>query len=159
MDKVIKEVEKRSSETGKAAAPSLFRKKTGDTPEVVSYLGELEETCFVCDKIDHTLERYIVTVFYLYRSDVDFRTKFKSSKGFCTSHYKQLYLAAAEQLSGNDVNEFRKVLNDLYLENMKRVCDDLEWFITKFDYRFENEPWKNAKDALLRSMQKTNSIL
>ncbi len=42
---------------------------------------------------------------------------------------------------------------------MKRVTDDLEWFTDKFDYRNEDKPWKNSKDALPRSMNKTNSIL
>ncbi len=40
---------------------------------------------------------------------------------------------------------------------MQRVIDDLEWFIDKFDYRNENEPWKNSKDAVQRSILKTNS--
>ncbi len=47
----------------------------------------------------------------------------------------------------------------MYLENMKRVHEDLSWFIDKFDYRFKDEPWKNAKDALPRTMTKLNSIL
>jgi hypothetical protein len=65
---------------------------------------------------------------------------------------------ASQHLSGEELNNFLKVLNELYLENMKRVRDDVEWFINKFDYRYADEPWKNSKDALTRSMQKTNSI-
>jgi hypothetical protein len=43
---------------------------------------------------------------------------------------------------------------------MQRVNDDLEWFINKFDYRFQDEPWKNSKDAIPRTIIKTNhSIL
>ena len=38
---------------------------------------------------------------------------------------------------------------------MKRVTDDLEWFIDKFDYRHKDEPWKNSKDALPRAITKT----
>ena len=31
---------------------------------------------------------------------------------------------------------------------MKRVRDDVEWFINKFDHKYANEPWKMAKNSL-----------
>ena len=157
MDKIIHDVEKYTAASGKTAS-SLFRKKT-EVPGVVNYLNCMEETCFVCDKIDHTFERYIATIFYLYHNEQDFRKKFKNSKGFCTSHFKLLYQSAPEHLRQRELDEFLTDLNGLYLENMKRVRDDLEWFINKFDYRYTDEPWKNSKDALPRSMQKTNGII
>ncbi len=158
MDKLVKDVEKHTGSGIKLSSPSLFKKK-GDAPGVVNYLNELEEHCFVCEKIDGTFERYIATIFHLYHTDEAFRRKFSSSKGFCTGHYKTLYQAAPEHISGDELNTFIRELNRLYLDNMKRVRDDLEWFINKFDYRYAEEPWKNAKDALPRAMQKTNSII
>jgi hypothetical protein len=160
IDKVVKDVEKYTSKGMKLTSPSLFRKKSeATTSEVVSYLNELEQTCYVCDKIDGTFNRYIATIFHLYHTEDVFRTKFSQLKGFCTGHYKVLYGTAPQYLSGEELNGFLMITNKLYLENMKRVSDDLEWFINKFDYRYADEPWKNAKDALPRSMQKTNSIL
>jgi hypothetical protein len=157
MDKIVKDVEKLTGTGARIPTPSLFRKKE-ENSSVVNYLNELESTCFVCDKIGGTFERYIATIFHLYHCDEGFRSKFKVSKGFCTGHFKVLYAAASQYLNGEELNGFLKVLNELYLDNMKRVRDDVEWFINKFDYRYADEPWKNAKDALNRSMQKTNSI-
>ncbi len=157
MDKLIKDTEKLSGSGPRPAAPSLFRKKSG-TPGVVGYLNELEQNCFVCEKIDNTFDRYVATIFHLYHTEKAFRDKFKASKGFCTGHYKVLYSTAPQHLSGEELEDFLRQLNSLYLENMKRVRDDLEWFINKFDYRYADEPWKNAKDSLPRAMQKTNSI-
>lgn len=158
MDKIINDVGKHTGAGSKLTMPSLFKKK-GEASGVVAYINELEDKCFVCDRIEGTFKRYIATVFHLYHTEEEFRKKFNASKGFCTGHYKILYAAAAEYLNGDELNTFIKELNRLYLDNMKRVSDDLEWFINKFDYRYENEPWKNAKDALIRSMQKTNSIV
>lgn len=156
MDKVIKDVEKASG--SKISLPSLFKKSSGSS-EVVSYIEHLDDTCFVCEKIEGTFDRYIDTLFYLYHTEESFRTKLIETKGFCTEHYKLLYKEAPKHLNGEELNEFVKILNQLYLDNMKRVRDDLEWFINKFDYRYAEEPWKNAKDALPRAMQKTNSII
>lgn len=158
MDKLIKDIEKQSSANVKLAAPSFFRKNK-ESSGVVAHIKELEEHCFICDKIDHTMERYIATIFHLYHTENEFRRIFSASKGFCTGHYKSLYEAATGHLGGEELNRFIEELNKLYLENMKRVRDDLEWFINKFDYRYADEPWKNGKDALPRAMIKTNSIL
>jgi len=40
---------------------------------------------------------------------------------------------------------------------MARIEGELSWFIDKFDYRYKDEPWKNSKDALPRSIQKVSS--
>lgn len=155
MDKVIRDIDKNTGT--KITTPSFFKKK-GESSEVVSYLEELDHTCYICNKIESTFERYVATIFYLYRHEESFLQKFKNSKGFCNNHFKVLYASAPNFLNGEELNEFIKLLNSLYLENMKRVRDDLEWFINKFDYRYAEEPWKNAKDALPRAMLKTNSI-
>lgn len=153
MDKLIKDVEKLTAAEKKPSPPSLFRKKT-EASGVTEHLHELQNSCFICDRIDRTMERYIATIFHLYHTSEEFRRKFSESKGFCTRHFEALYEAAPNYLGGEELSGFRKLLSGLYLENMKRVRDDLEWFVKKFDYRYQEEPWKNAKDALPRAIQK-----
>ncbi len=152
MDKLMKDVEKLSSAEGKPAS-SLFRKKNAPS-DLTEHLHELHEACFICDRINQTMARYIATIFHLYHTSEEFCMKLAECKGFCTSHYTALYESAPDYLSGEELSRFLKLLNKLYLENMKRVRDDLEWFINKFDYRYQEEPWKNAKDALPRTIQK-----
>ncbi|MFQ9696523.1 MAG: DUF6062 family protein [Zhenhengia sp.] len=36
--------------------------------------------------------------------------------------------------------------------------EDLSWFIDKYDYRNSAAPWKNAKDAIPRGIQKLSGI-
>ena len=51
-------------------------------------------------------------------------------------------------------------LGDVYKrQGMERVNGDIGWFIDKFDYRFKDEPWKNAKDSLPRGIIKTNHTI
>ena len=157
MEKTIKDIEKLAA-SGRGPSGGFFKKKEG-SPAISEYVENLNHSCYVCNRIKGMYERYIVTVFYLYKNDQEFKKKFQSSKGFCMNHYALLYEKAADNLKGNELEEFTKNLNLIYLENMKRVRDDLEWFTDKFDYRYINEPWKNSKDALPRSMQKINSII
>ena len=96
---------------------------------------------------------------HLYKNDEAFKDKYKSCKGFCTSHYGILIESAYNKLSGSVLEEFVNTTNELYIENMKRVRDDVSWFINMFDHKYFNEPWKNAKDSLPRAMTKDCSII
>lgn len=154
MDYTIREVEKLSG--APMTGGGLFKKK--GTAPLVDYMKRLECSCFVCERIENVFERYIDTVFYLYEREAEFRRKFAEAKGFCSKHYALLYAEAPKHLSGSELAAFGEVLHQTYLENMKRVRDDLDWFIDKFDYRYADEPWKNSKDALPRAILKTNGV-
>lgn len=143
----------------KPVKKGLFSKKAENISPVTEYIENLNHSCYICNRIDRIFSRYLATIYYCYEHDGEFRQKFASSKGFCTKHFGMLYEGAPSALSGKRLPEFIQTLNQVYLTNMKRVTDDLEWFTDKFDYRNEDKPWKNSKDALPRSMNKTNSIL
>ena len=157
MDKTITDLESLAKSGGKLTGKKLFSKSSGPSG-VSAYVSKLETTCFACNRVEGFFERYIATVYYMYETDSDFRKKFNESKGFCTSHYGLLYDKASSNLSGDILNQFIQEINTLYLNNFKRVRDDLEWFTDKFDYRYINEPWKNSKDALIRAILKINGV-
>lgn len=153
MDRTIKDIQSLCSEGAKVKG-GLFKKSVEEN-KVGDYVQKLSCSCFVCDRVDSTFERYVATVVHMYKNEKDFKNKFKASLGMCTTHYGMLYDEALKSLSGNLLSEFLGELNELYIKNMERVRDDLDWFITKFDYRYANEPWKNSKDALARAILKT----
>ncbi len=153
-DKTIKDM-KELAKKGPGAKGGLFGKGATEAP-IVAYIKELESTCFVCNKMGDRFDRYVDTIFHMWKKDADFKTTFKSCKGFCTYHYGVLYEYSGKKLHGDPQLEFIDALNALYFEGMDRVNGDIGWFIDKFDYRFKNEPWKNSKDAIPRGIIKTN---
>ena len=156
-DKTIKDVANLSKKPIQGNSGLL--KKTTSSSELLDYLDKLNSSCFVCNRINNVFERYIDTVLMLYKTDEAFREKYNSCKGFCDVHYAVLLKAALKKYSGKELEIFVNITNEKYLEGMKRVRDDLEWFINKFDYKYKDEPWKNAKDSLVRGLTKSNSIL
>lgn len=155
MDKLIADIDRLSKEPVKGK--TFFKK--AETPSVSAYVKKHETSCFVCEKINGTFDRYIDTILHLYKADSNFKKKYKESKGFCTSHFGLLIQRGQEKFSGELCEEFIKDTTGLYLENIKRVRDDVEWFINKFDHKYANESWKNAKDSLPRAMTKVDSVL
>ena len=148
---LIKQLEKIKPE-----AKGGFLKKA-DNSKLEAYVKQISDSCFICNRIKDVFERYIITIMYLWKNDNDFKEKYKKSKGFCIEHYGMLIEYASKELSGKNLEEFVEVTRSLFLDNMKRVKEDLDWFIDKFDYRYKDEPWKNSKDALPRMLQKVNS--
>lgn len=153
-DKTIDDV-KKALPSGSA---KMIKKGLSDC-KAIKYLDRLNNSCYVCHRIDNFFDRYVDTIFFLYKTERDFREKYNKCKGFCSEHYCMLIKKASKELGGRDLEDFVEITNKLYIENMERVRDDLAWFINKFDYKYQDEPWYNAKDSVVRSMTKTNGVL
>lgn len=155
MMKVTKDL-KKLSENPPTGGLSILKKKS-EGSSLQEYVNKLSHTCFICKRMEQTFDRYINTIFHLYKKDPSFSETIRNSKGFCTYHYAILFDRAAEFLSKDTLQAFINDINTVYFSNMERMQEDIEWFINKFDYRYQNEPWKNAKDALPRAVLKTHS--
>ena len=128
-----------SREKGEGGAPARVRARIS--------------RCALCEQAEEMESHYLSTVVHLFRKDAAFRSKFESCRGFCLPHFADL-LSAAESLPGREKEDFIRVLSDLELQNLRRVQGDLAWFTQKFDYRNEDKPWGNSKDAVERAANK-----
>ncbi|MBE5788117.1 MAG: hypothetical protein E7325_00475 [Clostridiales bacterium] len=118
-------------------------------------LTQLSETCLMCDTIRENMLRYLHTFFHLYKQDKDFSSRIAGGKGFCLPHTGQLIAVAAEELNSRELGEFIRMITRIEAENLDRIQEDISWFIKKFDYRYESESWKNSRDAVERTVNKT----
>lgn len=134
--------------TGKAQA---MKKELTD---LADQLEGLIDTCVLCDSINDNMDRYLHTFFHLYKTDKEFRKHMEASKGFCLADTVQLIRLAPQELPGKEVAPFVDMLLSLGEKNMGRIQEDIDWFIKKFDYRFDAEPWKNSRDAVERTANK-----
>lgn len=156
MQKTIEHIEKLQKK-GRTAAGGLFSKKTSSA--LYEYTQKQAHSCFLCDRIRDIFQRYLITTFYLYEKNMDFRKKFQKCPGFCLEHYGMLFEMAPKYLSGSVLTDFTADLNKVFLDNFRRMQEEVSWFVDKFDYRNADKPWGTAKDALPRAMTKVNGIL
>ncbi|HHV99763.1 MAG TPA: ABC transporter substrate-binding protein [Clostridiaceae bacterium] len=137
---------------------SLFADRKSDGKDfvdnVIFVLENLEQNCAICSKLDYTMDRYIDVITYLWFKEEEFKKLFNSKKGFCLKHLKQLLKGAKKYLSPANSAVFAKNLLQIQMANMDRIQEEVNWFTQKFDYRNNDKPWGNSKDALLRSVQK-----
>ena len=157
LQKVTADVEKMGKNI-KPGKKSLFSKT--DKPaseELCNYLNSITNSCFVCNRISASMERYIDTFFFMWTKMPDIKNSVKNCKGFCLHHFSLLLEMGEKKLSQKDYQELLDIIIPIQIENLKRVTDEVEWFTDKFDYRHKDEPWGNSKDAVQRGITKLSS--
>ena len=156
-DSHSKELLKRLDELDKllpSARKGLFCGK-GDSLSVLADAFErLSSTCVICEDIDAHMQRYLYTFIHLWKTDSAFRERWQKSKGACLPHASSLLRAAQKHLSCNLHAAFAQELLQLMKQNLSQDERDLEWFTLKFDYRNQDKPWGNSRNALERTINR-----
>lgn len=136
---------------------SIFSKPKEEKNKLNLYLTNISNSCYICNKTDKTFERYVDTFFYMWKKKPEIKDYLKNSKGLCLEHFNLLTQTAKEKLNTDEYKEFISIILPIQKENLKRLEEEIEWFIDKFDYRYADQPWKNSKDSLPRCIAKISS--
>lgn len=134
----------------------LFGKTTEPAANpVTEWLDQEKASCYICNRLQNTYDRYMDTFFYMYTaSDGEFRNRILNSKGFCLTHFGDLCKAADSRLKAKDLAVFYQDMEHLMTRHIDRLHEDVAWLIEKYDYRNKDADWKQSKDAIQRGMQK-----
>ena len=151
ISKLAKDAKSLSKEKG-----GLF-KKTGADEFISSVSKKLDAfscDCIVCEKINHTMDRYIDVLLYMWATDEDFRAKFDKSKGVCLKHMEMLCNMAKKSLKDTQAAQFLAALYNKQIKELERMQADIHKFTLKFDYRNKDMEWGTAQDAPIRTIEK-----
>jgi len=149
----MKQLNKDLSSIVKNKLPSPFFGKDTNGPlaKLRAHLNKTLASCYVCNSVENTFARYIDTFFHIWSKGGEDAKLIKNQKGYCLPHFTAL-LTVAESFGRSKREKFMDEIAQPQLAHMRELEEDLEWFTLKFDYRNANEPWKNAKDALPRTL-------
>ena len=119
----------------------------------IKRIGELEQSCYVCDRIDFNFEHMVETAVLLWSTDENFPAKLKAQPYFCLPHYKKFLQYGQSRLQKKKLQEFAKQAEEIEEKYLEELKEDVSWFCKKFDYRYDEEPWYNSKDSVERSIK------
>lgn len=128
----------------------LLSDKTKATSD---YLEEASHSCYICDRIENNFEKMIECACILWETDEAFREKFAKTPYFCIEHYSRMMKCATTFVSKKVRPDFYKAASAIELAYLKELQGDVSWFCKKFDYRYDDEPWGNSKDAVERAIK------
>ena len=124
--------------------------KPGNTP--IKRIEKLENSCYVCERIDFHFQHMAETVVYLYEAEETFAKLIKAQPYFCLPHYRLLLEKAQIRLSKKQLAAFFSVVEDVEDRYLDALSADVSEFCKSFDYQYEADPTRAPKDSVERAM-------
>ena len=124
------------------------------SPKKILYKAvRLQETCFICDKMNFGMEHMLDTIYRTYETDKDFRKLVSEQSEFCLPHYTMLAENIPDNMNKDRAKEFSQTIKQITLDYLEELGGDVRHFCNMFDYRNNGEDadWGNAKDAIERA--------
>lgn len=114
---------------------------------------ELEDSCFVCNKINWGMSRMLETVCRSFENEREFRALFEAQEHFCLPHYNMLMALADKKHMRRYHGEFASILKEKTADYAKSLEADLKKYCSMYDYRSAgpDADWGNSKDAVERT--------
>ena len=131
----------------------------GQGNKPIKRIEALESSCYVCRRIANNFEHMVDTAVYLWETDEEFIPKLKAQPYFCLPHYRKFLQYGQKRLGKKKQPQFAAqcaAVVETYFDELQK---DVSWFCKKFDYRYNEEPWYNSKDAVERAMKFLRSDL
>lgn len=125
----------------------------------VKRISSLEDSCYVCRRIEFNFAHMIETAVILWDTDEDFAPKLRAQPYFCLPHYRRFLEYASRRLGKKQFADFEKAVSSIQNAYIEKLGGDISWFCKKFDYRYDQEPWYDSKDAVERAMKFIRSDL
>jgi len=110
-------------------------------------------SCYVCGKIEFHLTKMLENAALLYEREKEFRDKLLNQPYFCMSHYSSLLYVGEYALPKKAYSDFAGDCKKVMAKYSEKLLADVSWFVKKFDYNYENEPWGDSKDAVERAIR------
>lgn len=139
----------------KSVKEDIFDKKLfNPAAKKAEKVKKIEESCFICNKIEWGISRMIETIYRLYESESDFRKLFDSQPQFCLKHYERLISGANKSKMPHFLSEFTGNLTRITGDYAKSLCEDISKYCSMYDYRNAgaNADWGNSRDAVERTV-------
>lgn len=118
----------------------------------IKRIGELNSSCYVCGRIEANFEKMFETACLLFDEEREFREKFMATSMFCLPHYARMLEVGKRVLSKRFYPELVKEADAIEQRYLNSLYDDISLFCKKFDYRYKDEPWGNAKNSVERAI-------
>ncbi len=134
---------------------SLFSSKQGvkeGAVQIVQRLHNHNNSCYICSRIDDAIKDYADTAVHMFKTEKEFKEKFKNTPSFCLKHTEILINAGIKRLGEKDFSEFFEALKNICQNNINSLYESVTEFANSFDYRAENKLSDKARSSISDSI-------
>ena len=129
----------------------LFDSKTAKQKKV----SQINNDCFVCNKVEWGMSRLLVTFFDMFENSRDFRELLSEQEMLCLPHYDMLVSKCAVDMDKKYQKQFINVCNQLVKKYLDSLEADVSHYCDMYDYRNtrKDADWGNSKDSIERAIR------
>ncbi len=137
------------SEMDKGGLAAKFKAPGADA---LARMEKLEDDCYVCERVGNVMSHMYDNAVLLWQTEKEFRDKLAAQPYLCLPHFRKFAQSGQNTLSKKEFPAFYEALSTVVYRYFDELRGDVSWFCKKFDYRYDKEPWGNAKDAVERAI-------
>ena len=117
-------------------------------------LSQINESCFVCEKVDWGMERLMRTFFEMC-THADIKQLLSEQEYICLPHYDLLQSLAPVYLQKQELDSFTKLISGLTEKYIASLYEDVSHYCNMYDYRNtgKDADWGNSKDSIERAIK------
>lgn len=130
----------------KKLLPAVYGRSTAKN------LSKMSESCYICQRLERNFNHMLDNAVAMFLTDENFRKLCTKQPCFCIDHYAQFLSMGKNMMKSKDFAQLYKVLSQVEEKYIAKIKENVSFFVKKFDYRYENEPWGDAKDAVEKAI-------
>ena len=117
-------------------------------------LSQINESCFVCEKVDWGMERLMRTFFEM-SSHSDIKQLLSEQEYICLPHFDLLQSLAPVYLQKYELDSFNKLISSLTENYIAVLYKDVSQYCSMYDYRNtgKDADWGNSRDSIERAVK------
>ena len=117
-------------------------------------LSQINESCFVCEKVDWGMERLMRTFFEM-SSHSDIKQLLSKQEYICLPHFDLLQSLAPAYLQKYELDSFNKLISSLTENYIAVLYKDVSQYCSMYDYRNtgKDADWGNSRDSIERAVK------
>lgn len=117
-------------------------------------LSQINESCFVCEKVDWGMERLMKTFFEM-SSHSDIKQLLSEQEYICLPHFDLLQSLAPAYLQKYELDSFNKLISSLTENYIAVLYKDVSQYSSMYDYRNtgKDADWGNSRDSIERAVK------
>ena len=117
-------------------------------------LSQINESCFVCEKVDWGMER-LMKPFFEMSSHSDIKQLLSEQEYICLPHFDLLQSLAPAYLQKYELDSFNKLISSLTENYIAVLYKDVSQYCSMYDYRNtgKDADWGNSRDSIERAVK------
>lgn len=135
---------------------TLFGEKSNNKSAAAALIEKLEHhggSCYICNRINETMDRFIENTIGMWESEPDFKEVFRQTPSFCMLHFSMLLKSGMKLIHTKKFDEFYVILCDIEKKAIDDLYQDVTSFANSFDYRNSEPLSKKVKSAVKRAIE------